>query len=204
MASGGISGTAVAVATGGAVLIYAGFRGVNPAQALRDVASGKAPAVEATSAGLTAGGGAGVIPAGYVPGSGVGGRLVQAAMQHRSEKYSQARRWQPGFSDCSSFVGKALKDIGITPPGASVTGSYLVWRGARTVPRSQIREGDLLVSGGHIVIAMSGGQAIGQQNGRQNVQIGPISSLMSGQPGWIARRITVGGSSSKGEDVTRI
>ena len=55
MATKGISGVGLAMATGGALIAYAGFRGVNPLQALKDVASGNPPAVESKSAGLKLG-----------------------------------------------------------------------------------------------------------------------------------------------------
>jgi cell wall-associated NlpC family hydrolase len=198
MAGGGISGTAVAMAAAGGVLIYAGFQNSDPIKALRSLATGKADELTATQSSwandptrigqgaLGLGGGGGVAQAGY-GGSGVGAQLVAAAMRHRDEKYSQPRRWQAGYSDCSSFVGKALKDIGITPPGASTTYSYLSWRQLRTVPRSEIQTGDILVSSGHAAIALDGTRAIGQQNGRQNVRIDTITNIMWGQ-NWVARR----------------
>lgn len=199
MASGGISGVAVALASAGGVLLYAGFQGQSPLDALKDITSGKTKALtpgrvsfvnDPTSLGQGAGG---AVAAGWEGGSGVGAQLVAAAMTHRAEKYSQARRWQSGYSDCSSFVGKSLKDIGITPPGGSVTGSYLAWTKLRTVSRDAIQPGDLLCGPGHIAIAISSSQAIGQQNGRSNVQVGPIEKIMFGQPSWVPRRYTGAG-----------
>lgn len=203
MANEGISGIAVAVAAFGGVLVYAGFQGLNPLEALREITSGKAKPLadsdvswihDAMSNGLiqdpNLGGavGGGIAQAGYSPGSSaVGNALVQAAMKHKNEKYSQAKRWQAGYSDCSSFVGKAFKDIGIAPPGASVTGSYLAWNKLKTVSKSSIQAGDLLCGAGHIAIAISSTQAIGQQNTRRNVQVGSISSIMTGGS-WNPRR----------------
>jgi cell wall-associated NlpC family hydrolase len=196
MASGGgIPGVAVALATAGGVLLYAGFQGQSPIAALKDITAGKTKTLEpstvafsndpttvgrATQASWTGG---------SVGSSEIGARLVAAAMTHRSEKYSQARRWETGYSDCSSFVGKSLKDVGVTPPSGSVTGSYLVWTKLKTVSRDDIQAGDLLCGPGHIAIAVSPTQAIGQQNGRVNVQVGPIASIMSGQS-WNPRRYT--------------
>ena len=40
-------------------------------------------------------------------------KLTDAIQKHLGESYSQARRGQSNFSDCSSFVGKVLKDAGI-------------------------------------------------------------------------------------------
>lgn len=194
MASGGISGVAVALATAGGVLLYAGFQGLNPIEALKDITSGKARALEPSSVTFTndptnLGQGGGIVAADWTgSASGLGGRIVQAAQAHRTEKYSQARRWQPGYSDCSSFVGKTLKDVGITPPGGSVTGSYRTWSKLKTVPREQIQAGDLLCGTGHIAIALSPTMAIGQQNTRQNVRVDSIENIMWGQVGWVPRR----------------
>lgn len=202
--SGGISGIAVVLATAGGVLLYAGFQGLDPLQALKDITSGKTKALEPSQVsfvndptgggrGLGTGGGA-TMPAGYTPGAGAHPEFVAAAMRHAHEKYSQARRWEPGYSDCSSFVGKSLKDCGVTPPGASVTGSYLTWKKLRTISRSEIQAGDLLCGGAHIAIAMSPTTAIGQQNARQNVRQDSIKNIMWGQGSWVPRRY-VGGSS---------
>lgn len=195
MASGGgISGVAVAMATAGGVLLYAGFQGLNPLEALKDITSGKTKALEPSSVSFTndptnLGQGGGIVQAGFESGgSDIGNRIAAATANHKNEKYSQARRWQPGYSDCSSFVGKCLKDVGITPPGGSVTGSYLVWSKLRTVSKSAIQAGDLLCGPGHIAIALSPTTAIGQQNGRQNVRVDSIENIMWGQPSWSPRR----------------
>ena len=209
--AGGISGLSVALATAGGVLIYAGFQGLNPLQALKDITAGKTKALtsstvsfvnDPTGIGRATGGGAGIAQTGW-SGGGLGARIVAAAQQHSGERYSQTRRWDSGYSDCSSFVGKALKDVGIAPPGASVTGSYLTWGQAKTVPKSQIQPGDLLCGSGHIAIAMSASTAIGQQNGRQNVRTGSFADIMFGQT-WVARRYvgsSTGSSSSSPERV---
>ena len=193
MASGGISGVAVALATAGGVLLYAGFQGLNPVEALKDITAGKTKALEPSSVSFTNDPTSlgGVVPAtwtGDVSSGGLGTRIAGAAMTHRDEKYSQAQRWASGYSDCSSFVGKSLKDAGITPPGGSVTGSYLVWTKLKTVPKSSIQTGDLLCGASHIAIALSPTHAIGQQNRRQNVKTDTIENIMYGQPGWVARR----------------
>jgi hypothetical protein len=192
MASGGVSGVAVALASAGGVLIYAGFQGQNPLEALKDITSGKSKALEPGTVSFvndpTSIGGA--VAAGYGTGaaSGVGASIAAAALTHKTEKYSGAKRWQTGFSDCSSFVGKALKDVGITPPGGSTTGSYRTWKKLQTVSRSDIQPGDILSGPGHVAIALDSTQAIGQQNGRTNVQIADIEKIMYRQPGWVPRR----------------
>lgn len=185
--AGSISGVAVALAGAGALLLYAGLRGVPPIEALRSIASGKAPPkVESKVPPLTTGSGGGG-PSSPDPGPGTtGSALVAAAYKHRTEKYSQPKRWQVGYSDCSSFVGKALKDIGIKPPGVSVVGSYFSpigthWKGIHRIDAAQVGAGDLVIAvGAHMIIATGNATGIGQQNRRRNVQTGPIKSLMAG------------------------
>lgn len=177
----GISGVGVSVAAGGALLIYAGLKGVNPLVALRGIASGNPDAI-LNSGGhraLTNGGGDSIVggAVGYPP-------LLQAVQPFRGDHYSQAKRWQPGFSDCSSFVGKGFKALGIKPPGMSTTGEYLVWKMLRKIPDPILAgPGDLLISTSHMAVVVTGGTggtAIGQQNPRENVRVGKFDDIMAG------------------------
>lgn len=180
-----ISGVGVAMATAGGVIVYAGLRGTGPLEALREVVSGRTPAPISGTPGAPQSlvVGPTVQPQGLVdPSIGAGPlpQLCGAALTFQHDKYSQTRRWQNGYSDCSSFVGKSFRAIGITPPGASVTGSYLTWSMLRTIQRAEVGAGDLLVTTSHIAIAMSPGTAIGQENPRVNVRIGTIDDIMAG------------------------
>jgi cell wall-associated NlpC family hydrolase len=197
--TGGISAPAVAITTAGALLMYIGIRNVPVLEGLRQVAAGKLPAARpkpgalvgsladslAAGAGaLAAGGGIGEPEAGASSfnGSGPFPQLVQAAQQFAGDRYSQGRRWDTGYSDCSSFVGKSFKALGITPPGASVTTSYLAWGQLTKIDRSQVGAGDLICNTGHIIIATGNATGIGQENSRLNVEQGSIESLMGGAP----------------------
>ena len=191
----GISGVAVAVATGGALLVYAGFADTNPLQALRAVSGGKPapvskePPVPAQKSGWSGGNSA-------VPRGGAHPEFVQAAFRRGNEIYSQAKRWADGYSDCSSFIGKSLKDNGITPPGTSVTMSYRSWSALTTISRAEMGAGDLLCGSGHVAFAINNVMAIGQQRSGVNVKVDTIENIMFGQSGWVPRRYT--GSSGKG------
>lgn len=204
MAGGGeISSLHLAVAAGGGVLLYAALRGVSPVQALKDVTSGAPPAVSTSGKVIT--GSDGNADPNYVPeGSGstswkgvyriskVGalyqtpGALIAAANVHASELYSQAERWARGKSDCSSFVGKSLMDIGITPPGSSVTGDYLT--SGQWVTVSSPRAGDIAVNSKHMVLCTDGSHGIGQQNSRRNVRRDTLDNLMANSGTWQIRR----------------
>jgi cell wall-associated NlpC family hydrolase len=203
--AGGVPGIAVGMAAGAALLIYAGFRGTDPLTALRDVATGK-PGGLAERAAMHEALYEGVSPEGDASGTGSASGATQASLSgvavsgphpefvtaagaYIHDRYSGPRRWQAGYSDCSSFAGKALKKCGITPPGASTTTSFLTWRKLKPVARGQIGAGDFLVSPGHMAIALNNSTAIGQQNERSNVQVGPISQIMWAQS-WVALRYT--------------
>lgn len=199
MATGGaqISSLHLAIAAGGGVLLYAALRGVSPVQALRDVTSGHPPAV--STEGKTIQG------ADYQPGElgssdwhGVyrlsktpksmqkPSTLIAAANGHASESYSQGSRWAKGKSDCASFVGKALLDIGVTPPGGSTTTDYL--GSSAWVKVSAPRAGDIAVNAQHMVLCVDGSHGIGQQNSRRNVQRDTLDNLMANTGSWEIRR----------------
>lgn len=187
--SAGISGVGIGVATLGAVFVYAGFRGVSPLQALRDIASGKPPGVASNPVALpieATGGNRGGVTEGQATqptNNAVRNAVVEASQKYRNDIYSQAKRTQAGYSDCSSFVDKALKDAGIKPPGsawASTSEFALRWP---TVSAAQAQPGDIAVAGGvHMVLVTGNGgsSAIGQQRPGRNVQTGTVAELMTG------------------------
>jgi len=181
--SAGISGSAVAVATAGAVLVYAGLRGVSPLQAIRDAAGGKPPPVTGKP---TADPGSGVVvPASSGFGDSRRAAVVAAAQKYRGDVYSQLKRTQPGYSDCSSFVDKALRDAGIQPPGNqwANTALYRLSPEWKTITAKQVQPGDIAISAAHMVlITAAGGTAgIGQQRTGVNVATGTMRALFGSQ-----------------------
>lgn len=175
----GLSGVAVAFMGLGGVLVYAGFRGVSPAEALRAVAGGKPEPVEGHPVELV-----GASVGGIIAGAAASGSVVAAAQPYMNDRYSQARRREPGWSDCSSFVDKVLEGVGIPPPVKwAASANYRLTTEWRTIPAAQAKPGDIAVSGGHIVLvtAPGGASAIGQQNPRVNVRTGSVANLMGRQ-----------------------
>lgn len=204
MAGGGqISSLHLAIAAGGGVLLYAALRGVSPLQAIKDVTSGAPPAVSTEGKKVAVEGG-GVDPA-WIP-EGNGGEdwqgvwklnkvaatfrkpmtFLAAANAYASDKYSQSKRWSKGYSDCSSFVGKALLGIGIKPPGGSTTSAYLA--SGDWVKVSSPRMGDIAVNSKHMAIFTDGASGIGQQNSRVNVRRDTMDNLMANTGSWEIRR----------------
>lgn len=205
MAAGGtqISSLHLAIAAGGGVLLYAALRGVSPAAALKDIASGAPSAVSTEGKKVTGSGGdldPDFVPGGFgsTPWKGVYRKgkvpsqfqrpmtLVAAANSHAAEKYSQGRRWERGYSDCASFVGKSLLDIGIEPPGGSVTTDYL--RSGQWVKVTKPTAGDIAVNARHMALFTSGSHGIGMQNPRRNVHRDVMDNLMANTGSWEIRR----------------
>jgi hypothetical protein len=206
MAQGGaqISSLHLAIAAGGGVLLYAALRGVSPAAALKDITSGAPPAVSTEGKRITASGGE--LNPDFVPGGNgtipwKGGpykrakvpkafqtrlTFVAAAQTHAGEKYSQEQRWSKGYSDCSSFVGKALLDIGVEPPGGSTTSAFL--GSGQWVKVTTPQVGDVAVNARHMAIFTSGSAGIGMQNKRRNVQRDVMDNLMANTGAWEIRR----------------
>ena len=198
-----ISSLHLAIAAGGGVLLYAALRGVSPLQALKDVTSGAPPAV--STEGKTITDSSGAEDPDYVPGGsgssdwkGVYRKakvpkaaqrpsaFIAAAATHASEKWSEDNRWAKGHSDCSSFVGKSLLDIGVEPPGGSNTGAYL--SSGQWVRVSSPRAGDIAINAHHVVICTDGSHGIGQQNKRRNVRRDTLDNLMANTGSWEIRR----------------
>lgn len=190
MPSAGLSGIAVAVAGIGGVVMYAGFRGISPIEALQQIASGKPAAIANTSTQLTT-------PISGIAIQGVNDALAQsaaagplasritaAAAAYMGDQYSQLRREQPGWSDCSSFCDKILTDCGVPPPVKwASTANYRLSSTWKKIPADQAQPGDVAVSSHHMVMVTGAGgaTAIGQQNPRVNVREGSVKSLMGSQ-----------------------
>lgn len=198
-----ISSLHLAIAAGGGVLLYAALRGVSPLQALKDVTSGAPPAVSTEGKKITDDSGS--ADPDYVPG-GFGSSdwkgvyrkaktpkalqkpstFVAAANAHAGDKYSQAKRWARGYADCASFVGKALLDIGVEPPGGSTTHAFL--GSGQWVKVSTPKAGDIGINARHMIVITSGSSGIGMQNSRRNVQRDTIDNLMANTGGFEFRR----------------
>jgi hypothetical protein len=184
-ASGGINGLSIGVTTVGVVLVYAGFRGVSPLTVFKEVSGGKLPPVtgKPTTDPTT---GAPALPSGF--GDSRRAAVVAAAQKYTGDIYSQAKRTQPGYSDCSSFVDKALRDTGIAPPMNpwANTALYRISPEWKKIPASQVQPGDIAISSAHMVLITSAGGAsgIGQQKPNVNVRTGNMATLFGSQTYW--------------------
>jgi hypothetical protein len=184
MPTNGISGFSVAIAAAGGILVYAGFRNLSPVGALRDVSGGKPTGITDKSTDL---GSFQAGELGYEAGKGMvsavqAGAVSGIAARYSGDKYSQAKRTQAGWSDCSSFCDKILTDMGINPPTKwASTANYRISGQWVNVPLSETKPGDIAINSHHMVMitAAGGTAAIGQQNPRVNVRTGTVPDLMS-------------------------
>jgi len=160
MAQGGsISGVAIASATAGSVLIYAALRDVTPMQAVKDILSRKPAPV--ANAGAVAGA-IGPVAIGAPSASGRGD-IASAARKYLGVKYTWGGASPITGFDCSGLVTWVLAhDLGMKnlPDSThTVTGQFLIWKGATTVSGPPIA-GDLICWTGHIAIASGNGMMI--------------------------------------------
>lgn len=86
--------------------------------------------------------------------------FINEALKMQGWTYSQSKRMQHGFVDCSSLVGRALANAGL---GSShmTTGSMPSDSRFYQVPMNQIKRGDVLWTSGHMEIYMGGNSTFG-------------------------------------------
>ncbi|OFV82823.1 MAG: hypothetical protein A2Y78_10125 [Acidobacteria bacterium RBG_13_68_16] len=148
----GIPGNAVAAVGAGALLVWTGITGTPTVDALRELLAGRPASMLGTGSAFAKSTGVSAISAvATVRGS----RIVQVARKYLGVPYRWAGNTPAGW-DCSGYVTYVLKEAGVTPPrGRPTSGVYLIWTGARTIPRAQVQGGDLLCWAGHVAIATS-------------------------------------------------
>jgi hypothetical protein len=148
----GTSGKAIALATAGGVLVYAGLRGENPLEALRSILTGSpAPLPEGKPVTLDVSIGA----TGTAEGTGVGPfpGLASAAARYLGRPYKWAGNFVGnGGGDCSGLVVRAFADNGIKGVPRTSLGQMSWSKMKRT---KEPGAGDLVWWPGHIGIMVS-------------------------------------------------
>lgn len=94
--------------------------------------------------------------------------MIQSGFSMLGDEYTQSgKRTQKGYSDCSSYVWKAMRDAGFdVPSGAWNTGSMLSSGLFKPISFSEVRPGDVGIlpktknKSGHTVIALSKDEVI--------------------------------------------
>lgn len=207
--SAGLSGLAVAMVAAGGLLAYTAITNTSLVEGLRDVLQGRTPggsvgrgkSLAAASSGLppTVAVGPGEtfnFPAPGSPAAAAGApssnpqiRLfVETALQQLGKPYRFGAAGPDAF-DCSGLVTFALKRAGLDDR-RRVSGQYLVWGGAVTIPRQYCSYGDLVCWSGHIGIAIDDHRMVHAPHAGEVVRIANIWWT----PAPAIRRIRAGAS----------
>lgn len=95
--------------------------------------------------------------------------MLDSAYSHLGDKYSQSKRGQKGYSDCSYFVWQSMRDAGFNVPSRAWSTSSMVSSGCfQEIPFSEVKAGDVAIKpkgrngGGHTVIALGKDKIIHQ------------------------------------------
>lgn len=187
MPQGGISGTAVAMATGGAFLAYIGLRNIPLGSGLRTMlhgqlptpqAGGGSPAVAQAQAELAAGGST-LTPGTVGVASGLSGgthpEIASDAAHYLGIPYVWGGADPSGF-DCSGLVQWVLgHDLGV-PNVPRTTYTQQPWRLLSPIPQSSIGAGDLVFWPGHVAIILNPSQVIHAPHPGATVRIENLAS----------------------------
>jgi cell wall-associated NlpC family hydrolase len=217
MASG-ISGTGLALATAGGIMLWAGLSGASPLTILKTVGSGKAPPPAdvgtllselgsdlfsglgsaigsalgvSNNTGSSGSSGSGTVNASVGTGSALGVAIANDAVKYVGTKYVYAGNTPATGWDCSGMVNYVLHtDLGYTIPNSRPTSEdYLTWKGATTVATADAQPGDLVCWLTHIIIAISNTEGVGAENPTKGTVTGAFNDMGPGGETFIIRRL---------------
>lgn len=160
----GVSGTAIALAAAGGLLLYDGIHGVSIPAALRSlITSGTLPAPLPTAAAV---GSSPAIGAAAAVGTGGNPAIAQDALRYAGRVPYRWGGADPSGWDCSGFATYVLvHDLGHTnlPSGShTVCMQFLAWSGAQRIDAAE--PGALVVWPTHMGIAISSTEMISALN----------------------------------------
>lgn len=177
------NGVALATTATGFLFLIAGIKGYSVTQVITDIIQGKNPKNAVANQWQSSS--SGVIE---TTASGATSSIATDAMRYVGAGYVWGGAPAHGIGnwDCSSFVSWVIgHDLHMSIPGypngsydgtshGPVTGQYLIWSGAKNIPRSSVQAGDLCVWQTHIGIAIDGTNMVSALNSKLGTQVSTI------------------------------
>lgn len=74
----------------------------------------------------------------------MGQAVTDLAMTKIGCRYSQDKRYQEGYYDCSSLVQRLYKEAGITLPATAAAQGESCYKNAMIINKKQLKPGDLI------------------------------------------------------------
>jgi cell wall-associated NlpC family hydrolase len=116
---------------------------------------------------------------------GTGGQAVaELAMTKIGCQYSQDKRYQEGYYDCSSLVQRLYKEAGITLPATAATQGKYCYDNAMIINKKQLKPGDLIFYSyeengefrniSHVAIYVGDGKMVHAANPSRGVVLDPL------------------------------
>jgi peptidoglycan DL-endopeptidase CwlO len=183
---------AVFAAGVGALVIWSGLKGASVSGGFRSLLTGQKPSglnVHPIDGPVT-----GVQPGPVISGS-TGNAIADDALRYQGTGYQWGGKPAFGINshDCSSLDNWVVgHDLGMAIPGfraGSYTGTthgpttmlWAIWPGAKTIPRSEVRAGDLCIwPAFHMGIAVSNSRMISALNPSKGTQVTGIDGTAGG------------------------
>lgn len=117
--------------------------------------------------------------------AGTGGQAVaDLAMTKIGCRYSQDKRYQEGYYDCSSLVQRLYQEAGITLPATAATQGEYCYKNAMIINKRQLKPGDLIFYSyeengefrniSHVAIYVGDGKMVHAANPARGVVLDPL------------------------------
>lgn len=113
-----------------------------------------------------------------------GGAVAELAMTKIGCHYSQERRYEEGYYDCSSLVQRLYKEVGINLPATASTQGEYCYQNAMIINKKDLKPGDLIFYSykengefrniSHVAIYVGDGKMVHAANENRGVVLDPL------------------------------